>query len=132
MLDFLHKMKKLYELILFSSGTSEYVSPIIKNIEKNEKYGEIWRIIYDEYELTTKYVLKLTGHTELMDGYPLDRESVKMRERIVLPITTIQQYGICKANEIRQLNSKSEHLDAYEKLIMRCSFGIINAARNSA
>ena len=47
LLDFLNKMKKLYELILFSSGTSEYVSPIIKNIEKNEKYFE--HILYREH-----------------------------------------------------------------------------------
>ena len=47
LLDFLHKMKKLYELILFSLGTSEYVSPIIKNIEKKEKYFE--HILYREH-----------------------------------------------------------------------------------
>ena len=38
LIDFLQKMKKLYELILFSSGTSEYVSPIIKNIEKKKNF----------------------------------------------------------------------------------------------
>ena len=47
LLDFLHNMKKIYELILFSFGTSEYVSPIIKNIEKNEKYFE--HILYREH-----------------------------------------------------------------------------------
>ena len=47
LLDFLHKMKKLYELILFSFGTSEYVSPIIKNIEKNEQFFE--HILYREH-----------------------------------------------------------------------------------
>ena len=36
--EFLHDMKLLYELIIFSSGTSEYVDPIIKTIEKDEKY----------------------------------------------------------------------------------------------
>ena len=45
--DFLHKMKKLYELILFSLGTNEYVSPIIKNIEKKEKFFE--HILYREH-----------------------------------------------------------------------------------
>ena len=47
LLDFLHKMKKLYELVLFSLGTSEYVSPIIKNIEKNEQFFE--HILYREH-----------------------------------------------------------------------------------
>ena len=36
--EFLHDMKLLYELILFSSGTQDYVEPIVKKIEKNEKY----------------------------------------------------------------------------------------------
>ena len=31
-------MKLIFELIIFSSGTPEYVDPIIKIIEKNEKY----------------------------------------------------------------------------------------------
>ena len=52
LLDFLHKMKQIYELILFSSGTFEYVTPIIKNIEKKEKYFEhiLYRqhVTYDE------------------------------------------------------------------------------------
>ena len=47
LIDFLQKMKKLYELILFSLGTSEYVSPIIKNIEKKEKFFE--HILYREH-----------------------------------------------------------------------------------
>ena len=36
--EFLHEMKQLFELIVFSSGTPDYVDPIIKIIEKNEKY----------------------------------------------------------------------------------------------
>ena len=36
--EFLHEMKTLFELIVFSSGTPDYVDPIIKIIEKNEKY----------------------------------------------------------------------------------------------
>ena len=47
LLDFLHKMKKIYELILFSLGTSEYVSPIIKNIEKNEQFFE--HVLYRQH-----------------------------------------------------------------------------------
>ena len=36
--EFLHDMKLLFELIIFSSGTPNYVDPIIKYIEKDEKY----------------------------------------------------------------------------------------------
>ena len=47
LIDFLHKMKQIFELILFSSGTSEYVTPIIKHIEKKEKFFE--HILYRQH-----------------------------------------------------------------------------------
>jgi phosphoenolpyruvate carboxylase len=53
-----------------------------------------------------------------------------MRERIVLPLSTIQQYAIMKYREAEKSGSPMK--EVYEKLIIRCSFGVINAARNSA
>ena len=44
---FLKNMKQFYELILFSSGTSDYVDPIINSIEKNEKYFEF--VLYRQH-----------------------------------------------------------------------------------
>ena len=38
--NFLDRMKKIYELILFTFSPTEYASPIIELIEKNEKYFE--------------------------------------------------------------------------------------------
>ena len=52
-----------------------------------------------------------------------------MRERIMLPLTTIQQYGLIKNREL--LDADLDAKRVYEKLILRCSFGIINAGRNS-
>ncbi len=95
-------------------------------------YGEIWREIYDEYELTKKYLLEISGKTELMSDYPVEQQSIEMRERIVLPLTTIQQYALTRVRESEENNLPPEHKNAYEKLVMRCSFGIINAGRNSA
>ena len=45
--EFLHNMKQFYELILFSSGTSDYVDPIVKLIEKNENYFEF--VLYRQH-----------------------------------------------------------------------------------
>ncbi|HLG38554.1 MAG TPA: phosphoenolpyruvate carboxylase, partial [Chitinophagaceae bacterium] len=94
--------------------------------------GELWQMIYDEYELTRQYITKLTGHTQLMDDYPVDQLSIQMRERIVLPLLTIQQYGLTRVREMEEQLLQSPMKEVYEKLIMRCSFGIINAGRNSA
>ena len=38
LIEFLQKMKKLYELILFSLGTPEYVDSIVETIERKERF----------------------------------------------------------------------------------------------
>jgi phosphoenolpyruvate carboxylase len=55
-----------------------------------------------------------------------------MREKIVLPLLTIQQFAISRVREIEEKNLPDGLRKSYEKLVMRCSFGIINAGRNSA
>ena len=68
-----------------------------------------------------------------MADYPVERQSVQTRERIVLPLTTIQQYAIGKIREIEAAGEiDADSKNTLEKLAMRCSFGIINAGRNSA
>ena len=88
--------------------------------------------MYEEYELTIRYVLKLSGNTELMADYPVDQLSIAMRERIVMPLATIQQYALSKVRDMEEQLVVSPLKDTYGKLAMRCSFGIINAGRNSA
>jgi phosphoenolpyruvate carboxylase len=106
--------------------------PMTAFLSKHPVYGEIWNTVYNEYELTRTYIFKLTGKNELMADYPVEQLSVQMRERIVLPLVTIQQYAITKVRELEEGMLQSPHKDTYEKLVMRCSFGIINAGRNSA
>ena len=105
--------------------------PLTAYLAKHEKYGEIWKMTFDEYELTLKYILRLSGHTELMAEYPVEQLSIQMRERIVLPLAVIQQYSLSKLRESDEKHTVLPLKDTYEKLIIRCSFGIINAARNS-
>ena len=106
--------------------------PLTAFLADNPVYGHIWKKIYNEYELTRKMVLNLGGHAELMQDYPVERMSVLMRERIVLPLTTIQQYAISKLRYMEEQVMDLPTKPKYEKLVMRCSFGIINAGRNSA
>ncbi len=104
--------------------------PLTEAFSKHAKYGKIWMLIFNEFELTKKYIFKLSGKQELMSDYPIEQLSIQMRERIVLPLSTIQQYAIIKFREAETAGSDMKK--TYEKLIIRCSFGIINAARNSA
>ncbi len=106
--------------------------PLTEFVSKDEKYGEIWNTIHAEHLLTKQYILKLSDKMELMSDYPVDQLSINMRERIVLPLLTIQQYAIMNIREIEDNLVNSPLKETYEKLVMRSSFGIINAGRNSA
>jgi phosphoenolpyruvate carboxylase len=98
-------------------------------LSKHAKYGELWNIIYEEFERTEKYVLKLSGNTELMHDYPVEQLSIQMRERIVMPLTTIQQFALTRLREGIAMEEGDK--DTLERLVVRTSFGIINAGRNS-
>ncbi|MBC7888028.1 MAG: phosphoenolpyruvate carboxylase [Ferruginibacter sp.] len=106
--------------------------PLTAFLAKDEKYGVIWNMIFDEHSLTQQYILKLSDKTELMSDYPVDQLSIIMRERIVMPLLTIQQFAIMNIREIEDSLVNSPLKETYEKLVIRSSFGIINAGRNSA
>ena len=103
--------------------------PLTAFLSDHPQYGEIWNIIYEEFERTTRYLLKLSGQNELMSNYPVEQLSIQMREKIVLPLTTIQQYALTRMRETKQLDA--EEREVLEPLVFRSSFGIINAGRNS-
>ena len=53
LIEFLHDMKSIYELILFSSGVESYVDPLVNIIEKNEKFFEY--ILYKKHITKDSY-----------------------------------------------------------------------------
>lgn len=106
--------------------------PLTQHLKDDKSFGELWNTIFDEYQRAKKYVLLLSGSDELLGNYPVERISIQMRERIVTPLTTIQQYALFKIRAMEHSSADQQFKSAYEKLVMRCSFGIINAGRNSA
>jgi len=95
-------------------------------------FGEFWKLIFEEYTITKRLLLKLAGHTELMENYPVGKASIEIRESIVLPLLTIQQFALKKIQELQNSEENAEELEVYEKMVMRSLFGNINASRNSA
>lgn len=105
--------------------------PLTSEISEHPVFGDIWQRINAEYKLTSTNLLLLGNHTTLMEEYPVDKLSIQMREKIMIPLATIQQYGLSKLREMD--NSGEEELsNSYQKMIIRCAFGIINGGRNSA
>jgi phosphoenolpyruvate carboxylase len=132
------ELKALYNESLFfrtllgnsmMSLTKSYF-PATAYLSKDKEFGEFWKILNNEYKLSVAMVLEVSELSELMENNPLNRDSVKLRERIVLPLITIQQHAL---QILRDPNAKQQKNEKeYRKLVLRCMFGIINAARNSA
>ena len=102
-------------------------------METDPTYGAFWKIIYNEYLLSQRLLLKVAGFDTLMQDQPAGKKSIDIREEIVLPLLTIQQYGLIKIQELNKEEGKNNPLKAvFEKLVTRSLFGNINASRNSA
>lgn len=100
---------------------------------EDPEYGEFWKLIHQEYETSKRLLLKLTGYSELMENEPVGKASINVRESIVLPLLTIQQYALKKIQELEKADVKdNEEIEIYQKIVMRSLFGNINASRNSA
>lgn len=131
--------EKLYKNSLFfrtligncEMAMSKAFFPLTQHFSKHKKYGALWNDFFEEFNRTKKYILKLTGEKELMEDRPVDKLSIQMRQKIELPLTTIQQFALGKIREA-ELSGEVSKRELYEKMVVRCSFGIINAERNSA
>jgi phosphoenolpyruvate carboxylase len=106
--------------------------PLTAYIKQDKEFGDFWQIIFDEYEKSKRLLLKIAGHKDLMENYPDGKASIEMREHIVIPLLTIQQYASYQINVLKQQASPDEKLiSIYEKLIIRSLYGNTNASRNS-
>ncbi|WP_069660500.1 phosphoenolpyruvate carboxylase [Arcticibacter eurypsychrophilus] len=96
----------------------------------NDKvYGTFWKKLKNEYDLTTSLIMELTGTTVLMEQYPVERRSIALRERIVLPLVIIQHYAL---QQLELHKDDEAKVKIFNKLIIRTVYGIVNAGRNLA
>ncbi len=102
-------------------------------MQNDEEFGEFWNIIHNEFLTTKRLILKLAGYDELMQNNKVGKASIDIRENIVLPLITIQQYALINIQTLlKNGNANPELLKVYEKMVTRSLFGNINASRNSA
>ena len=107
--------------------------PLTAYMKDDPQFGDFWQIIYDEFLETKRLLLKIAILQELMENYPDGKASIAMRENIVKPLLTIQQYALSRINQLQ----KDKHPDVkliemYQKIVTRSLFGNTNASRNSA
>jgi phosphoenolpyruvate carboxylase len=128
----LYKKSLFFRTLLSNSMMSLTKSyyPATAYLRDDEEFSALWHMMYEEYARATRLLLEVAGIPQLMEHTPALRASVQLRDRIVLPLVTIQQAGLqhLRTDDTLSLTSQT----VWRKLVMRCMFGIINAARNSA
>jgi phosphoenolpyruvate carboxylase len=131
----LYRSSKFFKTLMENSMMSLTKSffELTQYMEKDPEFGEFWKIIHNEFLKSKRLLLEISGHEELMQNMPEGKASIKVRESVVLPLLTIQQFALKKIQEIENnLESDASLKEIYEKLVTRSLFGNINASRNSA
>jgi phosphoenolpyruvate carboxylase len=118
--------KTIVDNCMMSMSKSDF--SITAYLANDKKFGEFWKVLHDEFERSKEMLLKLAGHEKLMENYPVEKKSIAVREKIILPLVLIQHYALEKL----QHDLSEEKRQAYEKLAIRTVYGIVNAGRNLA
>ena len=130
----LKDLKKLYrevpffETLMLNSmmSLSKCYFELTSYMKDDEEYGDFWNILNDEFQLSKEMILLISNSKILMENEAVSRESIRIRENIVLPLLVIQQYAL------HQVSENSDYKTLYEKIVTRSLYGNINASRNSA
>jgi phosphoenolpyruvate carboxylase len=124
----LFKEVPFFETLMLNSmmSLSKCYFELTSYMKDETEYGDFWNILHDEYLLSKQMLLLISNSEILMENEAVSRESIKIRENIVLPLLVIQQYAL------HQISENSDYKALYEKIVTRSLYGNINASRNSA
>jgi phosphoenolpyruvate carboxylase len=104
--------------------------PLTAYMRKDKKFGKFWQQLAAEAALTKKLLLEISGQSQLLENDALNRESIKLREEIVLPLLIIQQFAMMRHSEL--ITKDSAAAMVYQKMIIKALAANTNASRNSA
>ena len=133
-LQTLYKTSAFFRTLLENSmmSLSKSYFPLTEYLKDDPEFGGFWQLIHQEYLRSKVMVLEVSGAEQLMDDSRAMRASIGVRERIVLPLLTIQQFALRHIQQIQNEGGEEQDLAVYEKMVTRSLFGNINASRNSA
>ncbi len=133
----LERLQKLYRSSRFFQALVENSMQSLRksnfqftqHLAQHPRFGGFWQMLYAEWERSQRRLLEVSGEPELLAKNPVSRESIRIRESIVLPLIVIQQAALQKLNAGETREPMREWL---RRLVLRAMFGIINAGRNVA
>lgn len=132
-----NEMRRLYQHSLFfrtllensMQSLSKSNFDVTRYIGDHPQFGAFWQMLFDEYGRTLRSLQAISGENDLLAENISSKHSISLREEIVLPLITIQQFGLQK---LQSNDLSPEAHEMYRNLVLRAMFGIINAARNAA
>jgi phosphoenolpyruvate carboxylase len=130
----LHANSAFFRALVENSmmSLSKSFFPLTAYMKDDPEFGDFWTLIFAEYERTRDLILELTGYRELMEDSKVMRASIAVRERIVLPLLTIQQYALREIRRRKAAGADEAEIEVWERIVTQSLFGNINASRNSA
>tara|TARA_A100001011_G_scaffold400865_1_gene520184 strand:+ start:1800 stop:4388 length:2589 start_codon:yes stop_codon:yes gene_type:complete len=131
----LYKNSRFFRTLIFNSmmSLSKSFFQLTAYMKEDKEFGSFWELIYEEYLLTKKILLKISDFNTLMENEAAGKASIKAREEIVQPLLTIQQFALMKLHNMKkQKNPNKDEISILEAMVTRSLFGNINASRNSA
>jgi phosphoenolpyruvate carboxylase len=99
---------------------------------KHERFGEIWHSVNNEAQLTKDLLIQISQQEVLLGNTPVVRSSVVLREKVILPLLTIQQYALEKIRIAEENEIDDAQTEVYRKIVVKSLAANINASRNSA
>lgn len=138
-------LKDLYHRSLFfrtlvensMQSLSKVYFPLTRYIREERNYRRFWDMLEEERDRTKELLLTISGQEQLLERDPSIRESIRLRESMILPILVVQQHALSRIRTAQAAHAQglaSEHdnyLEAYRKMVIKSLVASINASRNS-
>ncbi|TCZ69871.1 phosphoenolpyruvate carboxylase [Paenibacillus albiflavus] len=87
------------------------IAKLYGSMMKNGSIAErIYNMIREEYELTAKLILQITGQKEILDNVPVIQESIRLRNPYVDPLSYMQVELLRELRALREDNQDDQSL----------------------
>jgi phosphoenolpyruvate carboxylase len=137
-----NQIRALYRSSLFfqtlmdnaMQALSKTFFPLTAYLKNDARFGGLWQDIHAEANLTVDMLQQVAGISTLLEREPVNKASIQLREKVVLPLLVVQQYALDRVREAEEgrLNLSEEQVEALRKLVVKSLAANINASRNSA
>ncbi|HUX12344.1 MAG TPA: phosphoenolpyruvate carboxylase [Spirochaetia bacterium] len=143
------ELVRLYQESLFfrtlvenaSQSLSKTNFPLSNHIKDDPVFGEFWMMIFEEARVTIDGIREISGQEDLLEADRVTRESIALREEMVLPTQVIQQFAL---GMIRRIQRESEgslpataidagdtRIPTLQKMVIKSLSASVNASRNA-